>query len=137
VLREVEILKALAEESRLRIVRLLGASEKSLCVCELVNALGMPQYEVSKHLATLRNAELLEVERRGTWAYYSARRDDEEVGPWLEFVQEVCVGEVYEEDRKRLSARLTLRAGERCVVGFVGEEQFVKLVRSRKKGIPA
>lgn len=137
MLREVEILKALSDEPRLRMARMLAETAQSLCVCELVSALNMPQYVVSKHLAILRGAGLLEVERRGTWAYYSARREDKEVGPWLEFVREACAGKVYEEDAKRLSARLTLRAGERCVVGFVGEEQFVKLVRSRRKGIPA
>lgn len=60
--------KALGDPSRLRIVRLL--LEQSLCVCEIVETLGLPQYAVSRHLGVLRQAGLVQGWREGTWMHY-------------------------------------------------------------------
>jgi ArsR family transcriptional regulator len=60
--------KALGDSSRLRIVRLL--KEKSLCVCEIEEALELPQYAVSRHLGVLRQAGLVQGWREGTWMHY-------------------------------------------------------------------
>jgi ArsR family transcriptional regulator, arsenate/arsenite/antimonite-responsive transcriptional repressor len=61
--------KALSDPSRVAIVnRLAGAEE--VCVCVFVNELGLSQPTVSHHLRVLREAGLVEVTRRGTWAYY-------------------------------------------------------------------
>ena len=46
---------------------LLVASKRSLCVCEIVDALKLPQYQVSKSLAMLRRAGLVDLDRNGTW----------------------------------------------------------------------
>lgn len=59
-----KILKALGDESRLKIVRLLLEGEK--CVSEIVDSLGMVQPLVSHHLSTLRGAGLVETRREGT-----------------------------------------------------------------------
>ncbi len=66
---DVEIFKACADETRLRILVLLG--EGQLCVCEIVDVLDMQQGKISRHLAVLRRAGLVEDERRGTWIHYS------------------------------------------------------------------
>jgi len=68
---DLEIFKACADETRLRILVLLGQGQ--LCVCEIVDVLDMPQGKVSRHLAVLRRAGLVEDERRGTWIHYSLR----------------------------------------------------------------
>ena len=61
--------RALADPSRVAIVnRLAGAGE--VCVCAFVGELGLSQPTVSHHLRILREAGLVEAERRGTWAYY-------------------------------------------------------------------
>jgi DNA-binding transcriptional ArsR family regulator len=65
------VLKALAEPMRWRIVRLLAAEE--LCVCHLVESLGIPQPLVSHHLRVLRDAGLVETERHRYWTYYRVR----------------------------------------------------------------
>ncbi|MCL4479289.1 MAG: metalloregulator ArsR/SmtB family transcription factor [Deltaproteobacteria bacterium] len=65
--------KALSDETRVRIVSLLMRNE--LCVCQLMEILGMGQSTVSKHLGILRNAGLIEVEKRGTWSFYGLCRD--------------------------------------------------------------
>ncbi|MDW7643848.1 MAG: metalloregulator ArsR/SmtB family transcription factor [Desulfuromonadales bacterium] len=66
--------KALSDETRLRILSLLGAGE--LCVCDLMAVLELPQSTVSRHLATLRNATLVEDRRQGVWMYYRLTVDD-------------------------------------------------------------
>jgi DNA-binding transcriptional ArsR family regulator len=69
--REVRVLRALANESRLRIVRRLDEGE--CCVCELVRLIGCDQSTVSKHLAVLRESHIVEGERRGQHVYYRLR----------------------------------------------------------------
>lgn len=62
------LFRALADETRLRIVALLSHGE--LCVCHLEEALRLSQPKVSRHLATLRAAGVVEDRRDGTWVYY-------------------------------------------------------------------
>lgn len=63
------LFKALADETRLRIVNLL--LERELCVCELVDILGMSQPRISRHLNILRQAGLLSSWREGRWTHYA------------------------------------------------------------------
>ena len=65
----VDLFKALADETRLRIVVLL--SEKELCVCQIETALNLSQAKVSRHLTILRYSGLVRCRREGTWVYYS------------------------------------------------------------------
>lgn len=65
----VAIFKAMADELRLAALLLIKDQEK-LCVCELTEAFEVSQPKVSRHLASLRDAGLLETERRGQWVYY-------------------------------------------------------------------
>ena len=63
------VFKALSDPTRISIVnRLAGAGE--CCVCDLTDAFALSQPTVSHHLRILREAGLVEAERRGTWAYY-------------------------------------------------------------------
>jgi DNA-binding transcriptional ArsR family regulator len=68
-----EVLRALAEPVRWRIVELL--SEEELCVCHLVEELDVPQPRVSHHLKALLAAGLVESERFKQWGYYRLRHD--------------------------------------------------------------
>ncbi len=67
--KESTLLKALGEPLRLRLAALLAA-EGELCVCRLVEAVGLPQYTVSRHLGQMRAAGLVLARRQGTWMYY-------------------------------------------------------------------
>jgi ArsR family transcriptional regulator, arsenate/arsenite/antimonite-responsive transcriptional repressor len=62
------LFKALGDETRLRIVALLSHGE--LCVCHLEAALGLSQPRISRHLASLRAAGVVEDRRDGSWVYY-------------------------------------------------------------------
>jgi ArsR family transcriptional regulator, arsenate/arsenite/antimonite-responsive transcriptional repressor len=70
-----ELFKALADPSRVRIVNVLATSDQPVCVCELIEPLGLAQPTVSHHLKKLTEAGLLEREQRGKWAYFSLKRD--------------------------------------------------------------
>jgi DNA-binding transcriptional ArsR family regulator len=61
--------KALADPTRVAIVNRLGLAD-STCVCDLTAAFELSQPTISHHLRILRDAGLVESERRGTWAYY-------------------------------------------------------------------
>ena len=63
------LFKALADPTRVAIVNRLASGE-SCCVCDLTGAFELSQPTVSHHLRILRDAGLVEAERRGTWAYY-------------------------------------------------------------------
>ena len=62
--------KALADPTRVAIVNRLTKAE-SVCVCDLTAAFELSQPTISHHLRILRDAGIVEVERRGTWAYYA------------------------------------------------------------------
>ena len=70
-----ELFKALADPARVRIVNVLATTDEPVCVCELIEPLGLAQPTVSHHLKKLVEAGLLEREQRGKWAYFSLRRD--------------------------------------------------------------
>ncbi len=62
---------ALADPARLRLLGLLAdADAGEVCACDLVEPLGRSQPTVSHHLKVLREAGLIEGERRGTWVWY-------------------------------------------------------------------
>ena len=69
----VDVFKQLSDETRLRCVCLL-VREGELCVCELTYALGLSQPKISRHLAHLRDLELVASRKQGQWVYYSIHR---------------------------------------------------------------
>jgi ArsR family transcriptional regulator len=75
---DLELFKACADATRLRLLALVA--ERELCVCELVEILDMPQGKISRHLAVLRRAGLVDDRRDGTWIHYSLRRPDSALG---------------------------------------------------------
>ncbi len=65
--------KALGEEMRLKIVGMLLPGE--LCVCELMDELGLSQPAVSHHMKVLKQAGLVRDRREGKWIHYSLDQD--------------------------------------------------------------
>jgi ArsR family transcriptional regulator len=65
------VFKALGDPVRLRLVSLIGARQGGeVCVCDLTSAFDLTQPTISHHLKVLREAGLIDSERRGTWVYY-------------------------------------------------------------------
>jgi ArsR family transcriptional regulator, arsenate/arsenite/antimonite-responsive transcriptional repressor len=66
-----QVFKALGDPVRLRLVSMIGAREGGeVCVCDLTSAFDLSQPTISHHLKVLREAGLIDSERRGTWVYY-------------------------------------------------------------------
>jgi ArsR family transcriptional regulator len=70
--RIVAVFRALGDPTRLEIYRLIAAQDAPLCVCDVVSQFQVSQPTISHHLKVLREAGLVSVSRRGTWAYYAA-----------------------------------------------------------------
>lgn len=77
--------KCLAEETRLHSLMLI-LLEEELCVCELMAALDQSQPKISRHLAQLRQAGILNDRRQGQWVYYSLH---EGLDDWARLVLQV------------------------------------------------
>ena len=69
----LQVLKAVADRNRVRILKML--EHKDMCVCELAAVLNIKQPSVSKHLSILKNAGLIQDERNGQWIDCSLCRD--------------------------------------------------------------
>jgi ArsR family transcriptional regulator len=70
-----ELFKALGDPSRVRIVNVLATAGEAVCICDLIEPLGLSQPTVSHHMKKLLDAGLVEREQRGKWAYFTLNRD--------------------------------------------------------------
>jgi ArsR family transcriptional regulator len=69
--RLAQAFKALGDPVRLRLASLIAARDGGeVCVCDLTSAFDLTQPTISHHLRVLREAGLIDSERRGTWVYY-------------------------------------------------------------------
>jgi ArsR family transcriptional regulator, arsenate/arsenite/antimonite-responsive transcriptional repressor len=66
----IAVIKALADENRVRV--LLAVQGRELCVCQIVELLGLAQSTVSKHLSVLHQARLVESRKEGRWVFFRA-----------------------------------------------------------------
>jgi ArsR family transcriptional regulator len=67
------LFRELGDPARIRILNALATNGDPVCVCHLIEPLGLTQPTVSHHLKTLTDAGLLDREQRGKWAYFSLR----------------------------------------------------------------
>ena len=85
------LFKALSEPVRLRILALL-LKKGELCVCDLVDTLTLSQSVISRHLAYLRNNDIVTARREGVWMYYQLTDyAHKELKPLLNFIQQSIV----------------------------------------------
>ena len=102
----VQIYQCLCDRTRLRILHLL--IQTPLCVCHFQEVLGEPQVKISKHLAYLREREMVASKRDRNWMIYSlpARRSAE-LEANLRCLQDCAQTEpIFKRDRKKLAAVL-------------------------------
>ena len=80
-----ELAKALGDPIRLQLVDVLRKHAGKVCVCELVPLFDVSQPTLSHHLKKLRDAGIVDSERRGLWVYYYVVPEAlEPLGAWLE-----------------------------------------------------
>ncbi|MDV3428158.1 MAG: metalloregulator ArsR/SmtB family transcription factor [Bacillota bacterium] len=100
----VDIFKALAEESRLRILALLMNNE--MCVCEIEECLKMTQSNVSRHLTALKISGILDSYKQAQWVYYkiSDAFKDENQSLWIYLTEKLkelpCYNTDFDEYQK-------------------------------------
>ena len=111
----IAISKALADENRVRALMLLSQGE--LCLCQIIEMLGLAPSTVSKHMAALRQARLVETSKCGRWIYYRLVGKD---GPKsaqqaIRWVQRTLTQErQVVKDAKRLKTVLKIDTEELC-----------------------
>lgn len=96
------LFRALADRTRLRLLSLMGAGE--ICVCFLVEILKTNQPKISRHLAYLRRAGIVDARREGQWMhYYIVEPDDEDAARVLKHVMTWLANDKeMQRDRERL-----------------------------------
>ena len=124
------IFKALSDETRLRILKLLEHGE--LCVCDVVAALDMVQPQVSFHLRILKEAGILKGRKDGKWIHY--RIDDTDIFKRLLILSvfERIPKTLMDKDIKRLEEFLKRKA-EGSLSGGVVCDSCVKRLRGEKQ----
>jgi len=119
------LFRALADAERLRILNLLLREKGGACVCELVDALRLPQYQVSRQLGVLRDAGLVSGEKRGAWVYYHIPSGLPALHlAALNTVRDHADSALACDDRDRFAKRLQLRRGGVCTIGYPAEAPY-------------
>ena len=111
----VEMFKSLADETRLRLLVLLQGGNE-YCVCDLMQALDMPQSTVSRHLAYLKRNGWLQGRREGVWMYYSLNKAMDALlqTQLLLVVSKLADSAQCRTDRQRLAAHLQNKGAHTC-----------------------
>ena len=84
------VFKLLSDTTRLRALVLMQ-NHGELCVCELTHALNISQPKISRHLAHLRDANLVTDRRQGLWVYYQI---NPELPEWINSILKVSIDEL-------------------------------------------
>jgi ArsR family transcriptional regulator len=107
---EAAIFKVLSDPTRLRLAVLLAVKGET-CVCMLAQALGEPDFKVSRHLGIMRSAGLVEARRDGTWMYYRLVKARNELERCLQQCFRACLVEhkTVKGDLKRLAKAVCRR----------------------------
>jgi ArsR family transcriptional regulator len=113
-----ELFKALADATRLRILRLLMAGE--VCVCDIHDTLKIPQAKASRHLAYLRRAGLVTTRREGLWVHYTLAKSADPIIATIEDATTHVLGHV--EALKKDAERFEKRTG--CCVPAAGRTRL-------------
>lgn len=110
----LDITKALADETRLRILMLL--KENELCACQIIECFNLSGATVSKHLSILKRAKLITSRKDGRWVYYKlVDLKNEVISDSIKLVQKSLKNEdLIEKDSKKLTEVLKIDASELC-----------------------
>ncbi len=110
----LKVFKTLSDGTRLRILNLLLRSGKPVCICEMVDALKLAQYNVSKHMKELKYAGLVMEHRDGKFIYYSLAPAHGALLAGIYGSLKTVPEKTLVEDKKRLCCRLLDRIEGKC-----------------------
>ena len=112
----IKVMKALSDETRIRILKLL--LEKECCVCEVMQALDISQSRASRNLGILQDAGFLRARRDGAWIVYSVdwQTANRYAASLAKVIRESLISnEILAQDRERL--KHAVRIGPGCRKG--------------------
>ncbi|MCM8803458.1 MAG: metalloregulator ArsR/SmtB family transcription factor, partial [Candidatus Omnitrophica bacterium] len=116
--RYAEIIKAIGERTRLRIIKLLMEANVPLCVCEIMDCLQETQTNVSKHLKVLKYAGIIKENKKGKWVMYSlSPYKDKFISLLFKAVESIPTAD-FRKEIKCLNQRLSLRKEGQPVIGI-------------------
>jgi ArsR family transcriptional regulator, arsenate/arsenite/antimonite-responsive transcriptional repressor len=111
----MSVVKALADENRVRAI--LALREKELCLCQIIEFLGLAASTVSKHMSILKQARLVDTRKSGRWVFY--RLTDDKSSPEIQDAMNWLFRSVSSDpsvrwDERRLKKILKLDIGLLC-----------------------
>ena len=115
MLEILNITKALSDENRVRALMMLAGGE--LCVCQIIEMLGLAPSTVSKHMSILRQSGLVQVRKQGRWMYYGLAGKDApvQIKQAIDWVISNTTNDLkIQQDKKRLQKLLTIDKEELC-----------------------
>jgi len=116
--RYTSVFKALSDETRLKIIWLLSTMDSKICVSEIMDVLGQTQYNTSRHLKVLKNAELVYEKKEGKWTFYYYRPSDDAFDTLVKSTVASIPAPLMEKEMLRCRHRLEMRVDGKCVVGL-------------------
>ena len=79
LVKDIQLLSALGNDTRYELIRRIGAAESEVCVCDLEATIGISQSGVSQALSRLYSAGLVTRRKEGSWRYYGLTEDAEQL----------------------------------------------------------
>ena len=124
----IKVLKALSDEVRLRILKILQERDE-LCVCEIMQALDISQTRTSRNLGILKDAGFVTDRREGVWIYYSIsdRKINEYHSELIKLLSKwLNEEEVVQKDKKRLKRVMKSGLKDKCMKNVKYQERRLK-----------
>lgn len=112
-MKVVELLKALGDLNRLRILNILFIHEKS-CNCDLEEVLELNQSNASRHITKLKKEQIINCEKRAKWSYYSINSNIFEAFPFVLDILKSLDDEIFISDSKKFEKLKSDK--ERCSI---------------------
>lgn len=113
------LFQALADATRIRVVRVLAAGREEACLCELVDSLLEPQYKLSRHLKVLRQVGVLAAEKDGRFVYHKLVAQHRHLKSLYAAICALPDSEgIFAADLRRFEQRMRLRQSGRCRIGI-------------------
>lgn len=120
--RYVEMLKALAEPSRLRVFWLLAQIDERISVAEAMDVVGQSHYNASRNLKILQKAGLVTAEKDGKWVFYTLKHEKAAFFSQVLAAVRAIPASEFAEEIKRCKMRLEMRKDGHCVIGLDSDE---------------
>lgn len=117
------IFQALSDTTRIRLIRLLVATDEEACLCELVDSLLEPEYKLSRHIKILKSSGLLTARKDGRWVYHRLVSGTSYLDSLYETINVLPDTDgFFKKDLSNFKKRMRIREDGRCQVGILSND---------------